>query len=142
MKPSYKATDQKWTIWDCPDEPFNHNKEFFRFAIQLPVYDHTKKEILIYIRPSYTLSQDETSLFTCVYEMEYDIRMTDELLSSELLAEIILNDCYPCFAKAYDEQKKEFPAVKDLPPPPLNDEGRRTVVEGSRKALADSTYPK
>jgi hypothetical protein len=142
MKPSYKDTDQKWTIWDCPEQPFHHNKEFFRFAIQIPVYDLAKKSFEIYIRPSYTMSQDEKSLFTCVYEMEYEITTTDELLTAELLSDIILNDCYPCFVKAFDEQKKEFPAAKDLPPPVLNEEVRKAVVDGSKKALADSAYPK
>ncbi len=140
MTPSYKATDQKWTIWDCPDDPFTHNKYFFRFAIELPVFDHEDSAEEIMIRPSYTITKDEKSLFTCGYEMEYEITFNGEKLTPVLLTDIILSDCYPAFVKAFNEQKEEFPAVKELPPPELTQEVRNTVLEGSVKALKDSGH--
>ena len=140
-QPSYKATDQKWTVWDAPDEPFHADKEFLRFAIELPKYKDGITATTAFIRPSLNFSDGTASKFTCVYEMEYEVTWEDAPLSSSLLSDLIINDCYPAFVKAFDEQKLEFETVKNLKTPPIDTEIKNTIREGASKALLDSGFP-
>lgn len=140
MKLTYKEVDQKWTIWDCPDKPFKHNHEFFRVAIELVPFNETDTHFPLIILPSYTLTLDQQSQFTCVYQVEYEIHPHGEILTGETLSKIILEDCFPVFTVAFDKQKLEFEAAQLLPAPALNPSIESVVREGAAKALKDQGY--
>lgn len=141
MELPYKAIDQKWTVWDCPDKLFSHNHEFFRFAIELPAYNKEVKNIMLKVRPSYTLSKKKLAQFACVYEMEYEVLLHESIFTDSILYDLIINDCYPAFVEAFNKQKAEFPNVHHVPAPELSTEVFKVVKEGSVQALKDAGYP-
>ena len=115
--PSYKVINQKWDLWDCPDEPFTFDKEVFRFVVNKTEPKSDATTTTVKILPSYTLLKEEQSVFASVYELEYDVTLLGAGLEDSLVKEMIEKDAYPAFVEAFNKQKAEFEAAKELPVP-------------------------